>query len=568
MKLKFTTKLILLGILILAVLFRFYNLNWDSGHYLHPDERAILMTITKLAYPHSLFDFFSPHSAWNTNFFAYGSFPFYLLKIVSDLISGTDPLLTQYPALIGRFISALADVGTILILLFLGRKLFSTFVGLTASFFYTISVLPIQLSHFFAVDTLLTFFILSVLYALVLFYEKPSAKKAAITGMLFGFALATKISALVLVVPIGAALMTDFLLIYLKNPHRPRIWIHHVPILIKHLVTYGIIIAGATVISYFILEPYAFIDFQDFWIQTQQQAAMTRDAFTFPYTLQYVGKIPYLYEAKNIFFFGMGPLLATLSFVGTVYFLIAAFKKEKTGRWAKEVIISVFFLCYFFIVGRFAVGWIRYMLPVYPLLALFAAFFVDKIFRNFQLSEKIKTIIILYGGVILLIWPLSFMHIYTRPNTRVEATTWILNNIQSGKILAQEHWDDPVPMSVGNKYRYVVLPLYDPDTPEKWQSINLTLSQTDYIIIASNRLYTPLQKLTNCQSLPPGKCYTRTAEYYRDLFSGALGFKKVAEFTNYPTVPIFNIPINDQWADESFTVLDHPKIMIFQRINP
>ena len=146
------------------------------------------------------------------------------------------------------------------------------------------------------------------------------------------------------------------------------------------------------------------------------------------------------------------------------------------------------------------------------------------------------------------------------------ATNWINQFIPSGKVLAEEHWDDAVPMEGSQNYQHVTLTLYDEDTPEKWRNINQLLTQTDYIIIASNRLYVPLQKLTDCKNLPAGKCYTRTAQYYHDLFNGSLGFQKIAEFTDYPEIPFLNIHINDQAADESFTVYDHPKIMIFQKV--
>ena len=109
------------------------------------------------------------------------------------------------------------------------------------------------------------------------------------------------------------------------------------------------------------------------------------------------------------------------------------------------------------------------------------------------------------------------------------------------------------------------LELYQPDTQEKWQRIQQQLAQTDYIILASNRLYIPLGKLTNCETLPQGYCYVYTAFYYKKLFDGSLGYKKIAEFTNYPTLPILNISINDDFADESFTVYDHPKIIIFKK---
>jgi len=39
----------------------------------------------------------------------------------------------------------------------------------------------------------------------------------------------------------------------------------------------------------------------------------------------------------------------------------------------------------------------------------------------------------------------------------------------------------------------------------------------------------------------------------------------VAEITSYPAVPIFGIQIPDYSADESFTVYDHPRVLIFKK---
>lgn len=571
-KFKISTKLILLGILFIAASFRLYNLNWDQGYHLHPDERAIIMRVVELRFPlDNLSSFFSPESTWNPHFFAYGSFPFYLLKFMGSLFGIIDPLFNTYGQIniAGRFISAIFDLATVALLFYLGRKLHGPAVGFLSSLFYAISILPIQLSHFYAVDTLLTFFSLSVLYQLILFYEKPTSKRAMLIGVFFGLALATKISALVLLVAIGTALIADFVLLFLKQPHKPRVWFPHVPAFLRHLGFYALLINAVTILVFVVSEPYALIDSKEFFRQTMEQSAMTYNAFTFPYTLQYVGKIPYVYELKNIFLWGMGPLLTLLALTGLIFYLRQIFAKEKHGKWAKEIIIVVFFLAYFLVVGRFAIGFMRYMLPAYPLLCLFAGFFSFQVLKYIKYKTKNKFILNTYYillATILLIWPLSFIHIYTEPNTRTLATQWIDTYIPKGKILSLEHWDDPVPLSGSQNYRILTLPLYDPDTTAKWENINQLLSQTDYIIIASNRLYTPLQRLIDCKSLPQDKCYPLTARYYRGLFNGSLGFQKIAQFTDYPSVPFFDIPINDQTADESFTVYDHPKIMIFQKI--
>lgn len=563
MKLKY--KLVLFLILILGAFLRLYNLNWDQGFHLHPDERAIVIFTTPLKTPTDIQEFFSPKSPWNPHFFAYGNFPLYFLKIVGEIAGGFNPILSQYGQinLVGRFLSALSDLGTLTLIFILGRKVFNKKTGLIAAFFYAVTTFSIQVSHFYAVDTLLTFFFLLTLYQLLRFYEKPTKTKAIILGIFTGLSLATKNSALVLLFSIGIALIIDFLLIFLKNPHHPRIWFPHLPKLIKTLITDGIIIMVVTAVIFAIFEPYAVLDFREFWQQTREQYKMTHDAFTFPYTLQYVGKIPYFYEIKNIFLWGQGPILATVCFLGTLYFTFIAVRKKKEDKWAQELILSVFFWSYFLVVGSFAIGFMRYMLPLYPLLCLFGSVFFLRLIN--LLPKTYRILFSIFYLLFIIAWPLSFMYIYTKPNTRVLASQWINQNIKIGKTLAVEHWDDSLPLFEQQKYNILTLPLYDPDTPQKWIMINRLLSQTDYIIIGSNRLYVPLQKLTNCERLPVGRCYVQTARYYRQLLNGQLGFQKVAEFAIYPKIPFINSTINDQGADESFTVYDHPKIMIFKK---
>ncbi len=561
---------LLIGIIILAAIFRLYGINWDQGFHLHPDERAIVIFTLPINFPSNISEFLSVNSSLNPHFFAYGSFPIYLLSLSGTILSSIDPLFTQYEKinLVGRFLSLLFDIGTLLIIYLLGKKLFNKNIGNLAAFFYAISVLPIQLSHFYAVDTPLNFFIILSLYLLIRFYEKPTIRNAFLTGATFGLALGTKISATVILASIGLALTIDFILVFLKNPHRPKIWFPHTPKLIKTFLLRGFVVIISAILVFVIVEPYSLIDFQEFWQQTMQQRQMTYDAFVFPYTLQYVGKIPFWYELKNIFLWGLGPILASISFVGALYFSIIAIKKGKKTKWAQELILVVFFWTYFLIVGKFAVGWMRYMLPLYPLFSIFAAVLVWKLHlltkEKLKINPSISIILNSLFIILLLTWPLSFMNIYTKSNTRVLASKWIYQNIPLDKTIAVEHWDDQLPLG-GSPYKTITLPLYDPDTLQKWQIINQNLANIDYIIIASNRLYVPLQKLTDCKKIPSYHCYPLASEYYKNLFNSSLGFKKIAEFENSPTIPLLNIAIDDQNADESFTVYDHPKVMIFKK---
>ncbi|MDO8570413.1 MAG: glycosyltransferase family 39 protein [Candidatus Daviesbacteria bacterium] len=537
------TTVLLILIIIFGALLRLYNLNWDSGFHLHPDERMITMVADKITLENP-----------NPDFFAYGSFPIYLLKAFGIFVGLFDSQFSNYQSinLVGRFLSALFDLGTLIILYFLGKKLFDKNVGLLSAFFYAIAVLPIQLSHFYAVDTPLTFFIILTLYCLILYTEKHNSKYLILTSISFGLALATKASAILLIVPI-------ILTLILASQARLGS--------INKSIFCGSFMAIFTLISFFIFEPFAFLDFQNFWQQTLTQQAMTKSAFTFPYTLQYVGKIPYLYEIQNIFFWGLGPVLATLALIGTIFFTFKTFRPILNSKF---LILTSFFWLYFAIVGHFAIGFMRYMLPLYPLLCLFAAilFWQIILFIKPRISHLLFLILYSLFFILLLIWPLSFISIYSQPNTRVSASEWIYQNIPANSLIAREHWDDGLPLANRSNYQFLDLPMYDSDLdPLKWEKVNQVLQTTDYIIIASNRLYTPLQKMINCPNLPVDRCYTKTADYYQKLFSGQLGFKKVAEFSVYPSFKILNFKfkINDSSSDESFTVYDHPKIMIFAK---
>jgi 4-amino-4-deoxy-L-arabinose transferase-like glycosyltransferase len=566
--LKLPNRFILFGILLIAAAFRFNNLYWDQGYHLHPDERAIVMSVEKIALPDSFGQFLSVDSPLNPHFFAYGSFPFYLLK-VSGLLAGVlfSPLFAHYGSinLIGRCISALADLFTLLLVFKIASRLFSLRTGFIAAFLYAISVLPIQLSHFYAVDTLLTLFITATLYQILLFYDNPTVKRALLIGLFFGLAISTKASAAVLLITIVFTVLGKYTMHIFYPPHAEHHWKDFVLTSGVRVLQILAIIIATGAITFAVCEPYALIDFAEFSSQTAQQSIMTKDPYVFPYTLQYAHKIPYVYEAKNIFLYGFGPLLGFLAFAGLIYTFYRVITAKQQTHLAKELIFLTFFIFYVGVVGKFAVGFMRYMLPIYPLLIVYAAVFIKWLVTFFPMSARLRYSISAYIIIMLLIWPVSFAHIYTQNNPRVTATDWINTFIPPGKILAIEHWDDSLPMLGQDKYIQETLALYDPDNTMKWETIQKQLTRSDYILIASNRLYTPLQKLTDCSRVPEGRCYPQAAKYYKELFAGKLGFTKVAEFTNYPTIPFFNIPINDLDADESFTVYDHPKIMIFQK---
>ena len=150
--------------------------------------------------------------------------------------------------------------------------------------------------------------------------------------------------------------------------------------------------------------------------------------------------------------------------------------------------------------------------------------------------------------------------------------------------IATEAWDDALPLSVDGQagssiYDNIQMQPYAEDTPSKYTQMLSWLSQADYIVLSSNRLYASIPRL-------PMR-YPMTSEYYRALFEGRLGFTKVAEFDSYPNVgPVWfpdqestqalgipnpfdhvtghiNVPLPP--AEEAFSVYDHPRVVIYRK---
>ncbi len=93
------------------------------------------MVASDLRLPANPLEFFSTESPLNPKFFAYGSFPIYLLRWLSAF---APPVSMNVPwredlvamALLGRALSALFDLGTIAMTFLLARRLYDATVGL------------------------------------------------------------------------------------------------------------------------------------------------------------------------------------------------------------------------------------------------------------------------------------------------------------------------------------------------------------------------------------------------------------------------------------------------------
>lgn len=160
--------------------------------------------------------------------------------------------------------------------------------------------------------------------------------------------------------------------------------------------------------------------------------------------------------------------------------------------------------------------------------------------------------------------------------------------MRSTFLVHETTWDDGLPWGVdgrglGGRYEACNLELYwhddqDDDAdgiPDKVQRIADCLLQGDVLTISSNRQYGTIPRVP--------ERYPLTSAFYRALLGcetddsilscyamaevgereGQLGYRLTQVFESHPTLGA--IEINDQFAEEAFTVYDHPKVLILEK---
>jgi len=587
-------KWLLALILICGAVLRFYNLAWDHGTLPHPDERStVAFYAPSLHWPESLeqaldarrspLNPFWDVEAGHRRSYTYGHFPLYTLALTAAAIQSLAPTARALSlpaeavafmetarspvgfAIIGRFLMALADMASIYLLFLLGRRLYGVWAGLLAAAFSAFTVLQIQLAHFFAVDPISATFVFLALYASIHLAERRSVGAAFLTGLAIGLAVACKFSAL----PISAAPVVALMI------RRPETNNDESSPAGQPKWGLLILVACVALVTFALTSPFVFLDFQNFWQSVvQEQGDMVTGVADFPFTRQYRGTLPYLYFLEQQVLWGMGPPLGVLALLGLLWAIWRALRRQAV---AGEYVILAWLILYFGPTGLFLAKFMRYMAPVTPLLVLFGAGMVahQSVQKPLNLegetegssSRRFITLRSIAGGLALLgamMWALAFVNgVYGSEHPWVTASRWVYQNIPDGACIAAEHWEEGFPQSLpepgmnpgAHGYRQPLLPMYEEDTPDKFQIIKETLKHCDYLVLASNRLWRTIPRLP--------QRYPMSVRYYEALFSGELGFEPIYTWSASPRLG--PLVIDDQVADESFTVYDHPRPIIFRK---
>ncbi len=550
--------------LALALFLRLYGHNWDDGWYLQPDARNIIMVLTERIHGPSISDLgalLNPaHSPLNPRSvdpfgrpqsFAYGSLPLFVTDFIAWMVGtivGTNLNSYDHVGQVGRYLTELLDTGTVALAMLFARRALGRATSLLTGVLLATTVTMVQLAHFFTVDAWVTFFSVALLLACLELRSRATYRWTAIAGILFGMALATKVSVVELAIPIVVTVIATFW---------ERGWPEIVEPVVKHLALAGC----ATVATFAVLEPYAFLQPRAFIDDASLQWRIVSGRYDVPFTRQFVGDIPVRYQLGNLIHWGLGPFLGIAAILAVGY----TFWRWRSRRFVHVLMVS-WIIPYFALISTAQAQFLRYLEPIVPaLVILTAAFMVELLPARPRFSLRSISVTVGIAAVLLgtLGWAVAFESIYSHQNTRLSASEWIYDNIPKGSTISAEYWDDAMPIPLAGKpypipyYQRVTMDLYaDRPNEDEFTYIADALQNTDYIILSSDRLAQSIPKL-------PWR-YPVDSEYYRLLENGRLGFQEVYESDVMPE--LFGVKFNDRNADESFTVYDHPHVRIFKKV--
>ena len=468
-------EIILILIIGIGVFFRFYNMNWDSGALLHPDEYGLTNTLTQLHMPSNISDFFntrispmSPYNKYDTtgetiangpdNTMRWGQLPMLIIRTAAEATNRTG---YQELRTLGRYISAIMDVGSIILLFVIARKLFDMTTALMASALFSLCVQSIQQSHFMTVDNFAVFFTMLTLLSAVQIAQGRYLYRSAdgiyrmdrrgwFAMLRFGLFLGMTISCKVNLAMLGVVLA-------------PAVFISFAEVKLACRRDFGriIVLAGCSALAAILMMTLACRVFQPMmfrtktgntsffnfalnpdWVRSMNVAATESSGIGGgPPSEQWSHRPAFFFAWENQVLWGMGLPLGIAVWIFLITGWICIFHAKEAGLW-KKLLLPLFWATLFFLFmsTRFVKN-NRYFLPVYPSFCLAAAWGLTHWFRNARKSFS-RVLCCLAGLLVIggtLVWSGAFMKsIYGQDHSRVEAVNWIYDNIPSLFQLAEK----------------------------------------------------------------------------------------------------------------------------------
>lgn len=571
---------------------RLVGSNWDDGAHLHPDERYMSTVADAIEWPDSVGEYLdvdssplSPYNSEKGRDYLYGTLPLFATKLAAtasdrEQYGDLNIVGRRLAAVVDTLTTALVFIVALLLLCRLGARI-AIAAALAAATFYAFTVTAIQHAHFFTAETWLVFSGM-LTFALALWSLRRGRTDDGselwlllVVGAALGLTFASKISGGVAALPVVLALFGRGLM------RIPRAGIR--PGLLRLGAEAGVVAVSAYA-AFRALSPYTFA--RSNWLDVsvngslrealEEQARAVAGESLPPPSYQWLLSTPIWSPLENLALWQLGLPLALAAVVGLAVLGVATVRggrAYKRGARDPDTVLAtvgpLMLLAFVgFVFAYFGTRFVhsgRYLLPLVPLLAVAAAAGLAALAGR---RPRHAAALALAVAATCALYATAFVGIYTRANTRVAATEWIYANVAGGSVVANEHWDDPLPIGgiwlepgdgpEPRAYRGVDVPVFDGDDETKLRKLFVALAAADVYVVSSPRAWNTVGRLPHRFPL--------TTRYYEALLSGRLGFTRAAEFSSPPR--IFGLELDDLRAEEAFWVYDHPPVLILRRSEP
>ncbi|MFH0979442.1 MAG: glycosyltransferase family 39 protein, partial [Candidatus Roizmanbacteria bacterium] len=480
--------LFVIGLLVYS---RFINLGWSLPYPMHPDERNMAISIQQLSCKFPINNFLN---CFNPHFFAYGQFPLYLGYVIVWLMKFFDgdlgwPIGFQEAVISLRFISAVASIISIFVLIkivFLISNLKSKSQNWLIFLVLTFSPYAIQFAHFGTTESLLMlFYSLIIYYCLKILDSKTLNTKYLILASVYsGLAIATKVSSVIFVIVPAIVLISKI------KYQRSKLSLN------LKVLTFTFGFALCTLIFALLFSPHNFLNWREFVGSMRYESDVALGKYIVFYTRQFVNVIPVLFQMTKVFPYALGWPVFILGMLGVL---------GVEWRDKKVNLLRFAFLVYFLPNAFLFAKWTRFMVPIFPLMSIFAILFLLKLFDFLTNIKKFFTFnflpVLLTFAFLLLtlitIFPgISYLSIYQKPDVRFQASEWIYKNIPENSYILSETAnvvDIPIELEsykVHKVYKVISFNFYDLDeNPQLQEELKEHLNKADYIFIPSRRIF-------------------------------------------------------------------------------
>jgi hypothetical protein len=292
--------------------------------------------------------------------------------------------------LMGRQLSATADVLAIFLIFLIGARLYNERTGLLAAALSALAVMQVQQSHFMTSDNFAVFFTaLAMLAATMVATSRARSHYAAILWyVLFGVALGMTVASRINLAPLAGWFVIAALIAISR-----REGIRCPGLLPAVLRSCRLLVLAALVAlaAFRLTQPMTFrapqgdttlftLHLNQDWLDSMEVAQNeSRGIGAGPPGEQWVDRTPVVFPLMNMVVWGMGLALGLAAWGGFLWALVRSFTMP--GEWRMHLLPLVWVGGYFLFMGTRHVMSMRYFLPIYPFLALLAAWALLQLVR-------------------------------------------------------------------------------------------------------------------------------------------------------------------------------------------